>query len=140
VDKEKVPELRHTVLAQVAFRDLKRRGLADFLAQNGGEGWQLPVSLRLADYGLGHDDRARQGQPVAARLGPRFLPWQLAQEPARSWAECERHAENLRLLLGGDPAPSAPSAPDPSTDLFGRPLQRDLFGNVVYPSGKRRRK
>lgn len=32
--------------------------------------------------------------------GDRFLPWQLEGTPAESWAECERHAENLRLLLG----------------------------------------
>lgn len=99
-DKEKDPELRHTVLSLIAFHDLKRLGLDAFLALNNGEGWMLPETLRLADYGLGHGDRAQHHQPVAARLGDRFLPWQLEGTPEESWAECERHAENLRLLLG----------------------------------------
>lgn len=55
----------------------------------------LPETLRLADLGLGHDDRAREPQPVASRLGERFLPWQLAQSVEESWAECERHAAIL---------------------------------------------
>ena len=29
-------------------------------------------TVRLADYGLGHDERAKEHQPVASRLGPRF--------------------------------------------------------------------
>jgi hypothetical protein len=98
VDKERDPELRHTVLAQVAFTDLQAHGLDAFLAANDGEGWMLPETLRLADYGLGHDARARQPQPVAARLGPRLLPWQLDRNPAESWAECEAHATLLDTL------------------------------------------
>ncbi|MCL4298951.1 MAG: hypothetical protein KJ077_24655 [Anaerolineae bacterium] len=135
------PELRHPVLALIAFHDLKQKGLDAFLAQNNGEGWLIPETLRLADYGLGHDERARESQPVAGCLGPRFLPWQLEELVEESWAECERHAENLRLLLGG-PAPSAgvatppPDSTPPLTDLFGEPLQRDLFGNVVYSKKK----
>ncbi|WP_448600522.1 hypothetical protein, partial [Thermoleptolyngbya sp.] len=105
VDKEKDPELRHTVLSLVAFHQLKQIGLDAFLNLNDGEGWMLPDTLRLADYGLGHDDRAKEPQPVAARLGDRFLPWQLAGTPAESWEECERHAETLRRLLG-DPWPA----------------------------------
>ena len=64
----KDPELRHTVLTLVAFHDLEskidaaggdsERGIEAFLAQNHGEGWMLPETLRLADYGLGHDERA----------------------------------------------------------------------------------
>lgn len=100
VDKEKDPELRHTVLSLIAFHHLKQIGLEAFLNLNDGEGWMLPETLRLADYGLGHDDRAKEHQPVAARLGDRFLPWQLEGTPEESWAECERHAENLRRLLG----------------------------------------
>ena len=94
-------------MAQVAFQDLEERirsagddiprGVEAFLSQNDGEGWALPETLRLADYGLGHDDRAKEPQPVAARLGPRFLPWQLEQSIEESWAECERHA---RAILG----------------------------------------
>jgi hypothetical protein len=105
VDKEKDPELRHTVLTLVAFHDLKEmiaahggdrdEGIAAFCNQNDGDGWMLPDRLRLSDYALGHDERARQPQPVRERLGERFLPWQLEQSVEESWAECERHARNL---------------------------------------------
>jgi hypothetical protein len=105
VDKEKDPELRHTVLTLVAFHDLEEKiracggdretGIEAFLAQNDGEGWMLPETLRLADYGLGHDERAKQPQPVASRLGPRFYDWQLAQSSEESWRECHLHARNL---------------------------------------------
>ena len=105
VDSKLPQELRHTILSLIAFHDLKRLGLDAFLNLNDGEGWMLPDTLRLADYGLGHDHRAQEPQPVAARLGDRFLPWQLEGTPEESWAECERHAENLRQLLG-QPAPS----------------------------------
>jgi hypothetical protein len=110
VDKEKDPELRHTVLAQVAYADLTAQGLEAFLTGPDGEGWQLPKTLRLADYGLGHDARAREPQPVASRFGPRFLDWQLAKDPAQSWAECKAHAAQLESLwrharqLSGAPA------------------------------------
>lgn len=105
VDKDKDPELRHTVLTIVAFHDLKEKiraadgdrekGIEAFLAQNDGEGWMLPETLRLADYGLGHDERAKQPQSVATRLGPRFYDWQLAQSAEESWRECHLHARNL---------------------------------------------
>ena len=159
VDKEKDPELRHTVLSLVAFHELKKIGLDAFLNLNDGEGWILPKTLRLADYGLGHDDRAKQPKTVTNRFTliewdnletpqntpinyrQRFYPWQLAKTPEQSWAECERHAENLRLLLKQDQLPELPptksaklpSDPDyqPPTDLFGNPLQVDLFGNVI---------
>lgn len=93
VDKECVPELRHSVLSLVAFHDLERLGLERFLSMNDGEGWMLPNTLRLADYNLGHDERAKQHQVVAAALGPRFHDWQLVQSVAQSWEECARHAE-----------------------------------------------
>ncbi len=105
VDKEKDPELRHTVLTLVAFRDLKDmiaangnnrdKGIEAFCSQNEGEGWMLPDTLRLADYGLGHDDRAKTLKPVRSHMGDRFLPWQLEQSVEESWAECERHAQNI---------------------------------------------
>jgi hypothetical protein len=98
VDKEREPELRHTVLAQVAFANLQDQGIDAFLAGPNGDGWQLPETLRLADYGLGHDDRAKEAQPVANRLGPRFLPWQLEKDPGTTWAECEAHAKQLDQL------------------------------------------
>lgn len=105
VDKDKDPELRHTVLTLVAFADLqekirggggdREKGIDAFLNQNDREGWMLPETLRLADYGLGHDERATVPQPVASRLGPRFYDWQLAQTAEESWRECQIHARNL---------------------------------------------
>jgi hypothetical protein len=146
VDKDRDPELRHTVLTLVAFHELKRLGLEAFLAQNDGEGWMLPETLRLADYGLGHDERAKEPQPVASRLGPRFLPWQLEQTPRESWEECARHAERLEALLGRVPTqPAEPKADGPGkdkipTDLFGQSLPTDLFGNAVTPKSNRRKR
>jgi len=105
VDKQKDPELRHTVLTLAAFGDLKQaiaahggdreRGIEAFCSQNDGDGWMLPEALCLTDLGLGHDDRAQEPQPVRERFGPRFLPWQLEQSVEESWAECERHARNI---------------------------------------------
>ena len=144
VDKEKDPELRHTVLAQVAFQDLQRLGLDAFLSQNDGEGWQLPATLRLADYSLGHDARARDPQPVATRLGPRFHPWQLEGAVEQSWEECRRHAALIRAIRSHGapapppaPAPSDTSSPAPTTDLLGTPIETDLFGNEVVKRSKR---
>ena len=105
VDKDKDPELRHTVLTLVAFADLedkiraaggdREKGIEAFLNQNDGDGWMLPETIRLADYGLGRDERAKHPQPVASRLGARFYDWQLAQTAEESWRECEIHAKNL---------------------------------------------
>ena len=105
VDRDKDPELRHTVLTLIAFQDLqakieaaggdRERGIDAFLSQNDGEGWMLPETVRLADYGLGHDERARHAQPVASRLGPRFYDWQLVQSAEESRRECHLHARNL---------------------------------------------
>jgi hypothetical protein len=39
---------------------------------------------------LGHDDRAKEYQPVAEKFGPRFYDCQFAQTAEESWAECER--------------------------------------------------
>lgn len=156
VDKEREPELRHTVLAQVAFANLQTQGLAAFLAGPNRDGWQIPETLRLADYGLGHDDRAREPQPVAARLGPRFLPWQSEKDAATSWAECEAHAALLdqlwrhartlsdtptteALVLQDAPAVQPPPPQIPATDLLGAPISRDLFGNAI-PQSKRRKR
>lgn len=105
VDKDKDPELRHTVLTIAAFYDLEDKiracggdrdaGIAAFLAQNNGDGWTLPETLTLADYGLGHDERANERQPVASRVGPRFYDWQVARSSEESWRECHLHARNL---------------------------------------------
>ena len=133
IDKDKDPELRHTVLSQIAFQELKKIGLEAFLNLNNGEGWMIPDTIRLADYGLGHDDRAQTHQPVAERLGARYLDWQLQPTSEASWLECERHAANLQKLLGNSPNPNSPTpnAPPIQTDLFGNPLQTDLFGNII---------
>jgi hypothetical protein len=148
VDKDKDPELRHTVLTLIAFHDLEAKirenngdrdaGIAAFLSQNHGEGWLLPETLRLADYGLGHDDRAQHPQPVATRFGPRFYDWQLTQTPEESWRECHLHARNLlgpagyqQLLTdientrNGTPPPP-PSSP-PTTSPTPTTQQRQLF-------------
>jgi hypothetical protein len=105
IDQDKPPEHRHTVLTLVAFHDLQEKiaacggdvavGIEAFCGQNDGEGWMLPETLRLADYGLGHDERAQHPQPVRAWFGPRFYDWQLAQTPEESWRECHLHARNL---------------------------------------------
>jgi hypothetical protein len=147
VDKEKDPELRHTVLSLVAFHELKRIGLEAFIALNEGDGWMLPETLRLADYGLEHSEHARERRPVASRLGERFLPWQLEQGVGESWEECRRHAELISRIIPPPPPPKLSSAP-PSpreprageTDLFGNPLQKDLFGNVVELPRRRGRR
>ena len=110
VDKHRDPELRYTVLTLAAFRDLetkvetargdRERGVKAFVTQNDGDGWMIPETLCLADYGLGHDDRARSPQVVAGRLGPRFYDWQLAQSPDEAIRECHLHARNLLGVNG----------------------------------------
>ena len=105
VDSGSDPELRQTVLTLVAYLDLhgkieatngdRENGIQSFLTQNHGEGWLVPEALRLADYDLGHDARARCNQPVARRLGPRFYDWQLAQSADEALREWQLHARNL---------------------------------------------
>ena len=90
-DSDKAPELRRTTLTQVAFSELRHVHGAD----HAGDVWLLPETLRLADYGLGHDDRANHHQPVATRLGPRFYDWQLAQPAEEANRERRIHARNL---------------------------------------------
>jgi hypothetical protein len=108
IDKNVPPELRHTVLTLVAFQDLAarvqtcgdelERGIASFLGQNDGEGWMIPETLRLDEHGLGHDGRAKEHQPVAARLDGRFHPWEQESDDGSFWRECEVHAANLQGL------------------------------------------
>lgn len=143
VDKDLDPELRHPVLAQIAFHDLQARGLDAFLAQNDGEGWMLPETLCLAELGLGRDERARVAQPVAAALGPRFLPWQLEQSVEESWEECRRHAEIIARIVPPPPPPliAAPvpaanaSASDPAAPSF-PPVQTVLTGTPAPGQGQ----
>lgn len=138
--KDQPPELRIAVLAQVAFQKLEELGMETFLAMNDGEGWLLPDSIRLADYELGHDDRARERQPVAARLGHRYYSWQLEQSVEESWEECERHAEILDRLLPPklDTQEEADNDGSLPKDLFGNPVPTDLFGEPLPPISKKR--
>jgi hypothetical protein len=135
------PEHRLAIVSQVAFREAQSVGLDNFLAQNDGAGWMLPETLRLSEYELGHDDLAREHQPVASALGPRFYPWQLEQSVDESWEECECHAEILAKLL---PPPDPEKQPNPeggdaaAVDLFGNPIDTDLFGSPVYPKPRKR--
>ncbi len=140
VDKDKDPELRHTVLTLVAFADLeakigacggdREKGIEAFLNQNDGEGWMLPETLRLADYGLGHDERAKVPQPVASRLGPRYYDWQLAQTPEESWRECEIHARHLNGATAVQQ--DQPTAAD-GTDALRRPSRGPKVGEKSEP-------
>lgn len=102
----------------------------------------LPETLRLADYGLGHDERANEAQPVAARLGPRYYEWQLQQSVAESWDECARHAEILDRILRASPDAAESTSDDassgPPTDLFGDPVSTDLFGTPLYTRARKR--
>ena len=152
VDKDKPPELRHTVLTQIAFHDLQtkieaaggdhEKGIEAFLAQNHGEGWMLPETLRLADYGLGHDERAKHPQPVASCLGPRFYDWQLVQTAEESRRELHQHARNLLGEVEYDRRFSSVTYEDVSEDLLpiaaepkvpydskGGSSQKSLFGS-----------
>jgi len=98
VDKDKDPELRHTVLALKAFADLKEIGLDAFCALNHGEGWMIPETLTYKvnpDGKIVFDSADGKTVPVRERLGPRFLDWQLAGTPEESWKECEMHARNI---------------------------------------------
>lgn len=141
VDNDKDPELRHTILTLVAFADLqakirdcggdREKGIDAFLNQNDGEGWMLPETLRLADYGLGQDERAKVPQPVASCFGPRFYDWQLAQTAEESWRECQIHARNLagdterpaevnEATITPGPSESVPDSPPSSLSSRGR--------------------
>ena len=125
VDKDKDPELRHTVLSLIAFHDLQEKGLDAFLAQNDGEGWLIPETLRLADYGLGHDERAQEHQPVASRLGPRFYDWQLNEDIERSWAECAAHAELICRIV------PLPDAAEPNLEKVTENAERYVQGVLI---------
>jgi hypothetical protein len=128
VEKDKSPELRHPVLSLVALHELKRIGLEKFLALNDGDGWYLPETLRLADYGLGHDARAKEHQPVAAALGERFLPWQLNEDVEASWEECRHHAELIGRIMSIAPGePAGASQQKPASKQMG------MFGNDYGP-------
>jgi hypothetical protein len=114
----------------------------------------LPDTLRLADYGLGHDARAREPQPVASRLGERFLPWQLEQGVEESWEECRRHAELIARILAPPAAEATAETATPkeaakpyAVTQTGQAMmfaadagQKDLFGNVIEEKPRGRKK
>jgi hypothetical protein len=125
IDKDRDPELRHTVLSLAAFDDLQKAiaaagsrdaGIEAWCAENDGDGWMLPETLCIADLGLTrtvnveYDDRSKTPQPVRSRMGERLLDWQLAQTPEESWAECERHAKALGAAALAAPSPPMPAA------------------------------
>ena len=93
--------------------------------------------LPLADYGLGHEERARHPQPVASRLGPRFYDWQLVQSAEESWRECHLHARNLlgaheyALLLAELSERRAADGED-YFDLLTDGFTRELLGDDGY--------
>ncbi|MCY3019632.1 MAG: hypothetical protein NTW87_11460, partial [Planctomycetota bacterium] len=163
VDQDKPLELRHTTLALAAFRDLKEMGLDAFCAMNGGEGWMLPGEVAdpaqwsLGDQGIiqlpkkftqpkSTDPSAQT--PATARLGPRFLPWQLEGTPEDSWKECELHARNIlgdeafaRLMAGEDPYAPPKSKTDnaaPAADGTDFQLAPETGKNAA-PRGKKRK-
>ncbi len=130
VDDDRPLEQRLTTLAVIAVRDLQQeiinnngdvsKGIEAFCGLNDGEGWMLPETLRLADYGLGNAEQAREHQPVRSCFGERFYDWQLAQSADESRRECHLHARNLlgeasfqRLLdeIEGRVTPATPGAP-----------------------------
>jgi hypothetical protein len=105
VDFDDHPEHRHTVLSLVARCELANlvrqcddvnEAIDRFVGVGDGEGWLLPETLRLADYGLGVDDRAKTHQPVAEILGPRWTVEQTSTAPVAFWNRVEARAELLR--------------------------------------------
>lgn len=132
VDKDQDPELRLSVLALCAFKDLSEKGIEAFLSQNGGEGWLIPESLRLADLHLGHDERAQQAQPVASRLGARFLDRQLGEDVELAKLRRAADASLLRrivpLLESSDDNTGGPDSQAPlAEEETAIPPQGDLF-------------
>jgi hypothetical protein len=137
-EKAAYPEHRLAMLSLIAFDELLKIGDKHFLALNEGEGWMLPETVRLADYGLGHDDRAKEHQPVATALGPRFYPWQLEQSLEESWEECERHTEVLaKLFPPPDTEKQSDSVNAVAIDLFGNPVETNLFGDPLYARSRK---
>lgn len=110
IDKALDPELRLTVLSMVAFQDLSEQGHDKFLNHNGGKGWCIPETIRLADYGLGHDARAEGPLPVAERLHKHFGRTQAIVDVELLARERAAHAKLLTLLVPASVA--AKKSPD----------------------------
>ena len=98
VDANLEPELRLPVLAMVALNDLQSSPVDtdEWWSLVDKDRWMLPETIRLAEYGLGNNERARQPQAVASRFGPQGYNWQLAQSAEEWWRECEIHAAESR--------------------------------------------
>ncbi|MCO5106226.1 MAG: BREX-1 system adenine-specific DNA-methyltransferase PglX [Burkholderiaceae bacterium] len=127
-DKDLQPELRHPVLAFVAFCDLQDKGLEGFLSQNQGDGWLIPEQLCLGDFALGRDARSREHHPVASQFGPRLFDWQVNEDVSRSWQECAAHAAIVKQLVPVEAVKYASRDDDPPADGVRRP-------EVGYQSG-----
>jgi len=109
VERSKPPELRHTVLTIVAFDDLlasvqqhgnSKAAIEAFCRQNDGEGWLLPDVLGVDKLQMTHTQvsehpRSKKPQPVRAAMGPRLLPWQLAQSSPASWTDWQLYLDSL---------------------------------------------
>lgn len=92
------PHLRQTLLSLEAFRDLKSRGIDDFLAQNNGEGWLLPETVNVPGLFGNPVVPGNEAHLVATQMGDRHLPWQRGEDVLRSWAECDAHAQLIRRI------------------------------------------
>ena len=111
------------------------RGLHRLMAPNNGGSWLLSDTLRLADYGPGHDDRAKVHQRVAGRLGPRYCELQLTQPADESWAECRAHAAKIqRIRAIGGRAASKPQEP-PAAATGKRPARGKAPGSDDFFGG-----
>ena len=130
------PIERVTVLTQIAFKDCWAMGrnpndrITNFLNQNNGEGWQLPESIDLGDYGLGDGSGGRV--EVRSRFGARYFSWQESQSVEESWRECHLHARNL-LGPSGYASLLAELQSPPSNDAAPQSPQPD--GISAGPSG-----
>ena len=73
-------------------------------------------------------------------LGPRFYDWQLAQSGEESWEECERHVEIIKKILPrpNEETKTVTDRVDVAVDLFGDPVETDLFGAPLYSKARKR--
>lgn len=105
VDRREKQVLRQPIVALAAFKDLqdcisrcgsRDSGLTSFLGQTSDDGWQLPESLRLSDYGLCDTPQTTEPQVVRECFGPKFFDWQLGTVvPSESWEESQIQSGNI---------------------------------------------
>jgi hypothetical protein len=131
VDRELDPSQRQTVLTLVAYHDtFQKTDKQKLHQQNNGEGWQLPESIDLGEYGLGDGSSGRVD--VRSRFGARYYSWQESQSVEESWRECHLHARNL-LGPSGYASLLAELQSPPSSELAPESPQPD--GISAGPSG-----